>query len=334
LLEKYGILLLKIRTMSNRPPQEPDKKLTPKPGFDFSRFLGPADRSALGDVAQWEWIEPFPGADEVPGNSRSSLVPENLGRRHKKWLRTRANTHSPPHREIMLTLRGAAVYSIDGTVVLRHPGTVILLDRHQTRDLKGSPIKTSFTCLWLHLFSSDYFTYHINSCNDKGRYTPELPMQTRSDPTTRLLMDAWDQCHSHPEDRLCRMLLRAQITTVLLEILGQRYSDAPEDHHRQVIQFVKQYIRQHLPEDLSLHSLANFAGYSPFFFHRLFLKHAGQTPVQFVNAVRFEQAAKLLNEGYTVAATAAAVGFSSLAYFHQFFRKHANCTPRQWAKRQ
>lgn len=303
-------------------------KTTPSRAFDFSRFLGPEDESALGDPQQWDWVEPF-----SPPQGRPLEVPPDLVRRHKKWLRTRLNTHAPAHREIMLTMRGQAVYSIEGQIYYRRPGTVILLERHQNRDLRGGPHKVDFTCLWIHLFSSNYLTYYINGCNENGRYTHLLPMRSRSGDLPRLLMEAWDQCQKCPEDRLARGLLHSLITGALLEILGQGGRETPGDHHKQVVQSVKEYIREHLAEDLSLGTLANLAGYSPFFFHRLFLRHTGQTPVQYVNAARLERAAQLLDANYTVAATAAAVGFSSVSYFHQFFRKHFRRTPREWVNR-
>ena len=215
----------------------------------------------LGDPAEWDWVEPF-----SPPQGKPLEVPPDLARRHLKWARIRSNTHAPAHREIMLTIRGEAVYSIDDRIYYRRPGTVILLERHQTRDLKGSRNKVNFTCLWIHLFSSSYLTYYINGCNEKGRYTHLLPMRSRSGETPRLIMEAWDQCQKHPEDRLARGLLRSLITATQLEILGQGGGETPEDHHEQVVQSVKEYIRQHLAEDLSLATLANVAGYSPFFF--------------------------------------------------------------------
>jgi len=231
----------------------------------------------------------------------------------------------------MLMLRGSAVYFYEGRCYQRRPGDVFLLDRQEKRDLKGASYKTDFTCLWLYLHSPESLTYHVSACDVRRRYRHEIPVQTKTGESVGLIMSSWDRCRSEPGDDLCRGLLKAQVTAILLEVLGRGSMAAPADHHEQIIRSIQGYIKDHLAENLSLHSLARMAGYSPFFFHRLFKRQTGQTLVEYVNARRLDRALQLLKENYTVRAVAEAVGFSSTSYFNQFFKTRMRLTPAAWS---
>lgn len=232
----------------------------------------------------------------------------------------------------MLMLHGRAIYSIDGRFYMRRPGTVVLLESYQTRDLRGAPAKRNFSCLWLHLHSRDHLTYYVNTCDHRGRHIHELSMRTKFGDAPGLITDAWNHCRQTPDDAMAALLLKSAISTTLLEILGTPESLPPETHHEQVIQSVKDYIHKHPEAELGLQSLARIAGYSPFFFHRLFHRHTGQTPAHYVSAVRLARATELLDQNQTVQAVAEAVGFASVSHFHQFFKKRLMRTPAAWRK--
>jgi len=297
--------------------------------FNFSQYLSENEQMAIAHPGQWQWIAPF----FSPLKEKRIQVPKNLYARHRRWAKVRGNRHAPVHREMMLTLRGEAVYSINDQCVLRKPGTMILLERHDTRDLKGAMHKRNFSCLWLHFYNEEYMTYYINSCDKNGRYAHQLPMQHNSGDSVRLMMHAWDQCTTTC-DPLCVTFLKSLIVSTLFEILGSTtQKNSPENQQERVVRSIQKYIQQHLGENLSLNGLANVAGYSPFFFHRIFLKHTGQTLLQFIHSERLAKAAKLLEHGLTVQATAETIGFSSVSYFHQFFKKHTRKTPGRWRQK-
>lgn len=227
-------------------------------------------------------------------------------------------------------LRGRAVYSVEGRCYLRRPGTVILLDRHETRDLQGSPEKTAFSCLWVHFYNREYLTYYINSCDASGQYSHELPLQTKAGEVSGLILDAWDQCRGNPHDALARELLKSLITSTLLTLLGTVEEGNAGDQHERVVKSLRDYIASHLSEDLSLASLSSLAGYSPFFLHRFFRRHTGKTPTQYINELRLARAVELLEKGYKVESVAEEVGFASLSYFNSFFKRRLGQPPGKW----
>lgn len=82
--------------------------------------------------------------------------------------------------------------------------------------------------------------------------------------------------------------------------------------------------------ELSVSDLADHAGYSPFHFARLFARHVGIGPGQYLTALRIDRAKQLLlTETESVIDVAAAVGFDSLSSFSRRFRSTVGVPPAQ-----
>ena len=65
------------------------------------------------------------------------------------------------------------------------------------------------------------------------------------------------------------------------------------------------------------------------YFIRLFKKHVGMPPVQYLNRVRIEKcAALLLHNAQSIAEVAYAVGFGDLRFFNRLFKRYVGVTPR------
>ena len=74
--------------------------------------------------------------------------------------------------------------------------------------------------------------------------------------------------------------------------------------------------------------MAEAAGVSPFHFVRLFRRHFGLTPYQYVIRARLRHAILLLREtSMPVTDIAYEVGFGDLSNFVRTFRHHVGCTP-------
>lgn len=100
----------------------------------------------------------------------------------------------------------------------------------------------------------------------------------------------------------------------------------------QRINLVMDYITGNLDGDLSLQTLANVAGFSPFHFHRIFRSITDEPLNQFVARVRVEQAAKLLraSPAMTILDAALNCGYTSASGFSRAFKRHFGISPQQW----
>ena len=94
-----------------------------------------------------------------------------------------------------------------------------------------------------------------------------------------------------------------------------------------------QYIENNISNPtLSNTTLAKTASISEVYFRKLFIKHFGISPKQYILDFRIQKAKQLLAETpYTVLAISENCGFSSPNHFCKIFKQHTGMTPTQYA---
>lgn len=91
------------------------------------------------------------------------------------------------------------------------------------------------------------------------------------------------------------------------------------------------FLHEHLGEPISVDELARVAGMSKAVFHRRFKAVTTQSPLQFMKAIRLNNAAALIASGMNVAEAADQVGYGSPSQFSREFSRHYGMPPREWA---
>lgn len=88
---------------------------------------------------------------------------------------------------------------------------------------------------------------------------------------------------------------------------------------------------EHLSEPITLDMLAAEACFSPYHFHRIFTALTGDTPRDYIERVKLEQAAKQLcaYPNKTISEVAEVCGFSSVSTFSRSFKKYHRVTPSE-----
>lgn len=128
----------------------------------------------------------------------------------------------------------------------------------------------------------------------------------------------------------------SRLFTVILQkgsyILNEE--EALSNSHRiDQVKSVLEYIEGHYTTPISLDDLAKEAGMNPKYFCRFFRSITHQTPLDYVNNYRVEQAAqKLLTTDLSVTDISLECGFNDSSYFVKVFRKYRGLTPNQYRK--
>lgn len=128
----------------------------------------------------------------------------------------------------------------------------------------------------------------------------------------------------------------------LLAIIGKAFaakvkspsSENPvsKSHFEQFI-VLFDYINAHYNESLTLEGMANMAGFSKYYFTRLFKQITGSSFYKYLNQTRISCAAHLLSDPQlSIAEVATRSGFSTLSAFIRMFKIHKNCTPTEYRK--
>lgn len=97
------------------------------------------------------------------------------------------------------------------------------------------------------------------------------------------------------------------------------------------IQRIRDFVQNHLEQDVTLALLAQQLDLSPYHFARLFRQTTGQSPHQYVLAQRLERAKWLLKTTtLPIAQIAIESGFANQSYLTTVFKHHVGATPRQY----
>lgn len=112
-------------------------------------------------------------------------------------------------------------------------------------------------------------------------------------------------------------------------------SDDTELHRIDQIKAVLEYIEANYGAPLSLERLAAVVGMNPKYFCRVFHRLTHQSPMDYVNFYRIEQASFLLSSTQTpITAVGMECGFWESSYFTKVFKKYKGVTPRRYRQQQ
>lgn len=94
-----------------------------------------------------------------------------------------------------------------------------------------------------------------------------------------------------------------------------------------------EYIEKNYNEDIHLKDVAGAAGFSEYYFSRIFKEVTEKDFHQYLNEYRIKKAEVLLNDSnYSISEAAYSSGFSSIATFGRVFRQIKGYTPKEFRK--
>ena len=144
----------------------------------------------------------------------------------------------------------------------------------------------------------------------------------------------------HEDEKDCKELLTVACLGRLFATISTLglYSPAPEKNissNQRIgqIKTVLEYIEANYGSGISLDSLADVAGMNPKYFCRVFHSLTHQSPMEYVNYYRIEQAAyQLDNMDKSITAIGSECGFLESSYFTKVFKKFKGVTPKEYRK--
>ncbi len=123
---------------------------------------------------------------------------------------------------------------------------------------------------------------------------------------------------------------RAQIFSIFYGILNKLSSD---NVPRELFCAVRSINSDYCNPSLTNAKLAAECNISEVYFRKLFAKHFGTSPKQFIIDLRIQRAKQLLSEGsLNVSAISEKCGFSNPYHFCRLFKKHTGTSPSEYRK--
>ncbi|BCJ93869.1 hypothetical protein acsn021_14380 [Anaerocolumna cellulosilytica] len=126
------------------------------------------------------------------------------------------------------------------------------------------------------------------------------------------------------------------LTYIALDILDRISGlllNEEEASNEFLLQDIKEYMNEHLHEDISLQDVADKMFFSTVYFSRFFKKQTGETFSNYLLRIRMEQAVKLLEKNLKVTEISEACGYHDSSYFTRIFKEYYKYTPKDYARR-
>jgi AraC-like DNA-binding protein len=94
---------------------------------------------------------------------------------------------------------------------------------------------------------------------------------------------------------------------------------------------IREWLDAHSEQNVSVHSLADIAGLSPYYLVRVFHEHVGIPPHQYQKNIRVLKARKLLGSGAAISEVAYLAGFCDQSHLNRCFKTVLGVTPGKYA---
>lgn len=132
-------------------------------------------------------------------------------------------------------------------------------------------------------------------------------------------------------DQLC-----SGISDIFFKDMKEESLSAQKADTEEYFQGVKEYIRKHMAEQLSLHNVSKAVGVSQTYLSRLFRKYEDASFNTYLTALRMEKAKKLLlqEEKLYVKEVAEKVGYKDQFYFSRIFYSYTGVRPSEYVEKE
>ncbi len=185
--------------------------------------------------------------------------------------------------------------------------------------------------LWVHFKGATAAAYYdiFKQLNDNN---PTLRLKSSDDMKgilERLLVINTDENNSLEADVETSRLL-TELLTLCIAHAGTRREREPVPAF---VDFLREHINEFYAEPLTLDTLALRCSVSKYHMQRLFKRHMGQTPAEYLRGVRIAKAKELLRtSSVSVDEIAYLVGIENVSHFINTFKKQVGTTPNRFRK--
>ena len=224
---------------------------------------------------------------------------------------------------IILIESGSMEILLDGRYIAAQKGDAVLLDCYKPHAYRAT---VNCKTLWIHFdgpMAKNYFEYLTKK---SGNIITVTNFKKVRDTLAGILAGFETQTLQNEFE------MSISINNILLELSATRESSGVPIQDG--IKKVTAYITDNFQRELPLNELSAMAGFSPYYFSRIFKKETGKSPHQFLISSRIAAAKySLSNTNMSISEIAFSCGFDDESAFCYCFRKKEGYTPTEYRKR-
>lgn len=227
------------------------------------------------------------------------------------------------------------IYGISGIGYLNYrgkrysinPGQLIFIncmEKHYYETDKSNP----WEILWVH----------FNGSSSKGYFEQSMELQgptVNLSPDTNIPTSIQTMINLHKEKHLQREMLSSNyLVNILTEILTMTSAHYENNELPHIISNVQDYIDHHFTEKITLDLLESEFSISKYHLARLYKRHTGHSPIDYLISLRITYAKQLLQfSNLSVQSIAYSIGVENISHFINLFKKREEITPLQFRRK-
>jgi AraC-like DNA-binding protein len=226
------------------------------------------------------------------------------------------------------------VYTLSGTGKLIYLGKEYIINQGQLLFID---------CMNHHFYETDSDNLweiqwlHFNGSTSKGYYdyfaSLSSPVVTlESNTQIPYLLNQILQLHQ-TKDLMKEILTSQYLLMIMTELIVQHHQKYDLFSMPEPIQIIQSFIEHHFSENITLDSIAHAASMSKYHLSKLFKKHTGYSPIDYLISIRIAYAKELLHFTNTsINQIAESVGIENISHFINLFKSREGMTPLSYRK--
>lgn len=226
--------------------------------------------------------------------------------------------------EILYFTGGTNTLQLNNHQIQVQKGDLIVINSNTIHSMPSKPVDCTYYCLIIDkLFCDSYFIPFGDLLFEECIRDPNI-----SNWFEKIINEMTKK------DALYKSMVKAYVVSLLVHLSREHsYSNVSFHHEAQnnKLKMVKKsltYMSAHFTEPLSVDDIAQYVGFSKYYFCHVFKELTGQTVLDYINVLRCSHAKKLLQSGnFNISESALESGFQNLSYFTKTYKKYMGCLP-------
>lgn len=243
-----------------------------------------------------------------------------------------ADCHWHDEMEFIYVTDGFCRLTVNGSTFLVQKGQAALILSGELHDMSAMNTGDYYAIvLHPHICGSECMHFFSGTYPIQRIFTNDTPAEAM---ILRALSDIRNTYENRPfayELRLRSLICEIFATIFENKLFAMQSSDRSAS--TQIFEEMISYIHTHYPEKLTLDMLSKQYNYSKSYIIRLFRKHTGNTPLDYLNRHRISIAQlMLLDSDKNLLENSAECGIENIGHFIRLFHRYTGQTPGKWRK--
>ncbi len=252
---------------------------------------------------------------------------DNLELLHATNITYEYPRHMHEECSIVLILQGVETTTCRGTSRIARPGNLLVINADEVHSSKS--VGTEYRLIKIRPKTLNQIAFDLFGRNLDRPFSSHLVIR---DPLIfRLLL----RLHLKLEQNLSQLEQESEFISTIGELIALHNKDCivlqPLARERYYVNVIRDYLRSHYAQNVSLAQLTSLTNLSPFYLLRVFRKQAGCPPHEYQTQVRITRARKLIRDGHLISEVALETGFFDQSHFSRNFKRIVGIPPGQYS---